>query len=146
MCLPAKKIYAFLPQVSDKTEVGLLTTYNWQTSNVSLGLAGKYVMDDGAVMKVRTLSRLHLVIILPAPFPPHLNYRKQLSYLDSPVIVVLFSKTGISVVLGVLITCTCLELTANDRVWSFVSERGSVNFLQFYLSLLPPSLSFRRPR
>ena len=53
MCLPAKKIYAFLPQVSDKTEVGLLTTYNWQTSNVSLGLAGKYVMDDGAVMKVK---------------------------------------------------------------------------------------------
>ncbi|CAI8033035.1 Voltage-dependent anion-selective channel protein 1 [Geodia barretti] len=40
-------------KVSDKTEVGLLTTYNWQTSNVSLGLAGKYVMDDGAVMKTK---------------------------------------------------------------------------------------------
>ena len=42
-------------QVSDKTEVGVMTTYNWQTSNVSLGLAGKYVMDDGAVMKVSVL-------------------------------------------------------------------------------------------
>jgi hypothetical protein len=40
-------------KVSDKTEVGLMTTYNWQTSNVSLGLAGKYVMDDGATMKTK---------------------------------------------------------------------------------------------
>ena len=27
--------------------------YNLQTSNVALGLVGKYTMDDGAVMKVR---------------------------------------------------------------------------------------------
>ena len=39
-------------QVSDRTEVGLMTTYNLQTSNVSLGLAGKYVMADGAAMRV----------------------------------------------------------------------------------------------
>ena len=26
--------------------------YNLQTSNVALGLVGKYTMDDGAVMKV----------------------------------------------------------------------------------------------
>jgi hypothetical protein len=47
------RLLVFLPQVSDKTEVGLMTTYNWQTSNVSLGMAGKYVMDDGAVMKTK---------------------------------------------------------------------------------------------
>ena len=40
-------------QVNDKTEVGLTTTYNFQTSNVSLGLAGKYTLEDGAQMKVR---------------------------------------------------------------------------------------------
>ena len=40
-------------QVNDKTEVGLTTTYNFQTSNVALGLAGKYTMEDGAQMKVR---------------------------------------------------------------------------------------------
>jgi len=39
-------------KVSDKTEVGLTTTYNFQTSNVSLGLGGKYTLEDGAVMKV----------------------------------------------------------------------------------------------
>ena len=58
MCLPPKRFLVFVPQVSDKTEVGLMTTYNWQTSNVSLGMAGKYVMDDGAVMKVNALSCL----------------------------------------------------------------------------------------
>jgi hypothetical protein len=40
-------------KVSDKTEVGLMTTYNLQTSNVSLGLAGKYVMDDGAALRTK---------------------------------------------------------------------------------------------
>ena len=40
-------------QVNDKTEVGLTTTYNFQTSNVALGLAGKYTLEDGAQMKVR---------------------------------------------------------------------------------------------
>ena len=48
-------------QVNDKTEVGLTTTYNFQTSNVALGLAGKYTMEDGAQMKVReTRIGLHL--------------------------------------------------------------------------------------
>lgn len=35
-------------KVSKKTEVGLMTTYNMQTSNVTLGLAGKYTLEDGA--------------------------------------------------------------------------------------------------
>ena len=39
-------------KVSDKTEVGLSTAYNLQTSNVGLGLVGKYLLEDGAVMKV----------------------------------------------------------------------------------------------
>ena len=41
--------------MSDQTEVGLSSMYNLQTSNVALGLVGKYVMDDGAVMKVSEL-------------------------------------------------------------------------------------------
>ena len=45
-----------LCQVSDKTEVGLTTTYNFQTSNVSLGLGGKYTLEDGAIMKVFMLQ------------------------------------------------------------------------------------------
>lgn len=40
-------------KVSDKTEVGLMTTYNLQTSNVSLGLAGKYIMEDGAALRTK---------------------------------------------------------------------------------------------
>ena len=40
-------------KVSDRTEVGLNTTYNLQTSNVGLGIVGKYTLDDGAVLKVR---------------------------------------------------------------------------------------------
>ena len=40
-------------KVNDKTEVGLTTTYNFQTSNVSLGLAGKYTLEDGAQMKAK---------------------------------------------------------------------------------------------
>ena len=48
-------------QVNDKTEVGLTTTYNFQTSNVALGLAGKYTLEDGAQMKVRkTRLGVHL--------------------------------------------------------------------------------------
>lgn len=39
-------------KVSDKTEVGLNTTYNLQTSNVGLGFVGKYTLDDGAMLKV----------------------------------------------------------------------------------------------
>ncbi|KAL5469530.1 hypothetical protein EMCRGX_G030795 [Ephydatia muelleri] len=39
--------------VSSKTEVGLTTNYNVQTSNVSLGVAGKYTLDDGAVLKTK---------------------------------------------------------------------------------------------
>lgn len=46
-------------KVSDKTEVGLNTTYNLQTSNVGLGLVGKYVLEDGAYVKVR----LSLVVL-----------------------------------------------------------------------------------
>ena len=42
-------------KVSDKTEVGLTSRYNLQTSNVSLGLVGKYTLDDGAVLKVRNV-------------------------------------------------------------------------------------------
>ena len=38
--------------MNDKTEVGLSTMYNFQTSNVALGLVGKYTLEDGAVMKV----------------------------------------------------------------------------------------------
>lgn len=40
-------------KVNDKTEVGMNTTYNLQTSNVGLGLVGKYVLDDGAYVKVK---------------------------------------------------------------------------------------------
>lgn len=40
-------------KVSDKTEVGLNTTYNLQTSNVGLGLVGKYVLEDGAYVKAK---------------------------------------------------------------------------------------------
>ncbi len=39
-------------KASDKTEVGLSTRYNLQTSNVSLGLATKYTLNDGAILKV----------------------------------------------------------------------------------------------
>ena len=39
-------------KVSDKTEVGLITSYYLQTGNVALGLAGKYTLSDGAVLKV----------------------------------------------------------------------------------------------
>lgn len=40
-------------KVNSKTEVGLTTAYNLQTSNVSLGLASKYTLDDGAVLKAK---------------------------------------------------------------------------------------------
>lgn len=40
-------------KVNDKTEVGMNTTYNLQTSNVGLGLVGKYVLDDGAYVKTK---------------------------------------------------------------------------------------------
>jgi len=40
-------------KVSQNTEVGLSTMYNLQTSNVALGLVGKYTMDDGAVLKAK---------------------------------------------------------------------------------------------
>lgn len=43
-------------KVSDTTEVGLTSRYNLQTSNVALGLVGKYTLDDGAVLKVRTFT------------------------------------------------------------------------------------------
>jgi hypothetical protein len=39
-------------KVSNTTEVGINTTYNLQTSNVGLGIVGKYTLDDDAVMKV----------------------------------------------------------------------------------------------
>ena len=39
-------------QVSDKTEIGLQTTYNVQSGNPSLGIAGKYNLDDGGVLRV----------------------------------------------------------------------------------------------
>lgn len=39
-------------KVSDQTEVGLSTAYNLHTSNVGLGLVGKYTLNDGAVVKV----------------------------------------------------------------------------------------------
>ncbi len=46
-------------KASDKTEVGLSTRYNLQTSNVSLGLATKYTLNDGAILKVGVIeSRL----------------------------------------------------------------------------------------
>ena len=53
MNVAAKSGDAFVIQVSDKTEVGLSSMYNLQTSNVSLGLVGKYTTEDGAIMKVR---------------------------------------------------------------------------------------------
>ncbi|XP_064387443.1 voltage-dependent anion-selective channel protein 2-like [Halichondria panicea] len=40
-------------KASDKTEVGLSTRYNLQTSNVSLGLATKYTLNDGAILKAK---------------------------------------------------------------------------------------------
>lgn len=40
-------------KVSNKTEVGLNTTYNLQTSNAAVGLVGKYTMNDGAQMKAK---------------------------------------------------------------------------------------------
>ena len=40
-------------KVNNKTEVGLTTGYNVQTSSVSLGLASKYTLDDGAVLKTK---------------------------------------------------------------------------------------------
>lgn len=40
-------------KVSDKTEVGINTTYNLQTSNVGLGIVGKFIMDDGALVKAK---------------------------------------------------------------------------------------------
>lgn len=39
-------------KVSGTTEVGINTTYNLQTSNVGLGMVGKYTLDDGALLKV----------------------------------------------------------------------------------------------
>ena len=44
--------------MSGNTEVGLSTMYNLQTSNVALGLVGKYTMDDGAILKVSTCDVL----------------------------------------------------------------------------------------
>lgn len=46
-------------KVSDTTEVGLNTTYNLQTSNVGLGIVGKYTLDDGAIVKVSQLVVLN---------------------------------------------------------------------------------------
>lgn len=40
-------------KVSDKTEVGITTAYNLQTSNVSLGLVGKYTLDDDSLVKAK---------------------------------------------------------------------------------------------
>lgn len=40
-------------KASDKTEVGVSTRYNLQTSNVSLGVAAKYTLDDGALLKAK---------------------------------------------------------------------------------------------
>ena len=44
--------------MSSNTEVGLSTIYNLQTSNVVLGLVGKYTLDDGAVVKVQCTCTL----------------------------------------------------------------------------------------
>lgn len=40
-------------KVSDKTEVGLETTYNIQSGNPALAVAGKYTLDDGGVLKAK---------------------------------------------------------------------------------------------
>ena len=40
-------------KVNDTTEVGLNTTYNLQTSNVGVGVVGKYVLDSDSHVKVR---------------------------------------------------------------------------------------------
>ena len=42
-------------KVNDRTEVALQTNYNMQSNNVMLALGGKYTLDDGAVVRVRTL-------------------------------------------------------------------------------------------
>ncbi len=49
----------------------MVTTYNLQTGNVSLGLGGKYTLEDGALLKVNgcTLIRTNLLNSLPLPFP-----------------------------------------------------------------------------
>ena len=39
-------------KINDKTEVGLSTAYNINTSNVALGMVGKYTLEDGATVKV----------------------------------------------------------------------------------------------
>ncbi len=39
-------------KINDKTEVGLSTAYNINTSNVALGMVGKYSLEDGATVKV----------------------------------------------------------------------------------------------
>lgn len=40
-------------KLSDRTEIGLQTTYNVQTGNPSLGVATKYTMCDGAVLRAK---------------------------------------------------------------------------------------------
>ena len=61
---PPSSLSLSLSQVSDKTEVGLMTTYNLQTSNVSLGLAGKYVTEDGATLRVGRDRELLIRVLL----------------------------------------------------------------------------------
>jgi len=43
-------------KVNKNTEVGLSTSYNLHTSNVALNVVGKYVLSDGAIVKVRCSS------------------------------------------------------------------------------------------
>ena len=50
-------------KVSNQTEVGLSSSYNLHTGNVGIGLVGKYILNDGAILKVNFFFPLCLSMI-----------------------------------------------------------------------------------